>query len=183
MNFGLNFSSFPPKLTVVSLGKSLHHQGMGERIQDWNRSFIACLRLADLQGLFYILTVLCCIQFVSRDVWVFRCVWCQRSVRPHCSCDVVSPFVKTCPWGTRKTVFCVRQSFLGFMRLSSWLMLRLSVLKQWKHLPFYRSVSPMPQAERRTGDGSCPFAVMAWSWGSLCLARVVLHINRHGMLW
>lgn len=108
---------------------------------------------------------------------VFQCVWCQPLVRLHCSCDVVSSFVKTCPWGTRKMVFCVRQSFLGFMRLSSWLMLELSVLKQWKHLPFYMSVSLMPHTKRRT------LLWWAWSWGSLCLAHVVLSINRHGMLW
>lgn len=110
---------------------------------------------------------------------VFRCVWWQRSVRLHCPCDVVPSFVVTSPWGTWRAVFCVRQSLLGFTRLSFWLMLELSVPKQWKRLPFYTSVR-FSNASSQTSD---------WGWklplccDGVCLARVVLSINRHGVLW
>lgn len=94
---------------------------------------------------------------------VFRCVWCQRSVRLRCSCDVVPSFV----WGTQRAVFCVRQSLLGFMRLSFWLMLELSVPKQWKRLPFYTSIH-FSNASGRTSD---------WGWKlPLCCDGVVLRL-------
>lgn len=65
LNFWLNFSSFPLKLTMVSRD-SFHHQGMGKRIQDWSHSFIkdtACLWLARLAG------VSITSMFVSSDVF------------------------------------------------------------------------------------------------------------------
>lgn len=99
---------------------------------------------------------------------VFSCVWWQRSVRLHCPCDVVPSFVVTCPWRTRRAVFCVRQSLLGFMRLSFWLMLELSVPKQWERLPFYTSVC-FSNASSQTSD---------WGWKlPLCCDGVVLRLT------